>query len=108
MCIGDTQWVHEPCLLTWIVRKQSDSGEERVLLAGQENDYLPQNHDLSNSTQKLEFLRHNQYLIKCPQCAIPYRLSMNQPSLFMRIVDLLSSLQDKLLPFVSILGAAYF
>ena len=51
-CLGDTKWSHEPCLFTWIIRKQSEklSQGSGVAVIMHENDFRLPNVDASTGS----------------------------------------------------------
>jgi hypothetical protein len=108
-CSGDTQWVHEPCLLSWIIRKQSEAfheGTDAPILIHEANnsistsnaailDYIEAGNETSSQevanairqrmetrSRFMEMYQNYTSIVKCPQCHQIYEMQQEPRSLF--------------------------
>lgn len=106
LCKGDTRWVHESCLLSYLIRKQlssqHDGSAQRIQVVAKEGD--------GDNDALQEF-------IKCPQCREPYRVIVKDKQSihlltylkrqFMNCVDTLLLIEEYSVPAVCSVAVAY-
>ncbi|KAI3661276.1 hypothetical protein MP638_005713 [Amoeboaphelidium occidentale] len=134
-CSGDTKWAHETCILTWIVRKQSEKASEgepvpvliyehnqpdnlQEILNRQENAAQPEAQQNENILARLGLtvddaqIELEEHLIKCPQCQTPYRIEIAKRgyilTLLMNSYNVVTVAFDAFVPYGAIISASFF